>query len=109
MLARVRPVGVFELLTAAAWAGALGYPPEELNGTSLRDLMRLEKPVAKDIIAALLDESDVQAPLEVTLRCKNERRKRFRLYRRFDSYEEAVFVMAEESVDRLVEPRPAHA
>ena len=109
MLARVRPVGVFELLTAAAWAGALGYPPEELNGTSLRELMRLEKPDAKDMGTALLDETDVRAPLEVILRCKHGQRKRFRLYRRFDTYEEAVFVLAEEIVDRRVKPRPVCA
>lgn len=97
MLARVRPNGTFELLTAAAWARVLGYPPEELNGTSLRALMRLERPAVKNIVAALLDQRELQRPLEVSLRCKNERRKRFRLYRRFDTYEEAVFVVAEES------------
>ena len=94
MLARVRPMGIFELLTAAAWAQALGYPPEELNGTSLRDLMRLEKPAATDIVTALLDEEE--QPLEVSLRCKDERRKRFSLHRRFDTYEEAVFLVADE-------------
>ncbi len=109
MLARVRPTGTFELLSAAAWARVLGYPPEELNGTSLRDLMQLEKPFAEEIVAALLDESDVQAPLEVTLRCKNERRKRVRLYRRFDDYEKAVFVLAEEFVEERVEAGPAYA
>ena len=107
MLARVRPIGIFEVLTAAAWAQALGYPPEELNGTSLRDLMRLEKPTAMDIVAALLDEG-VQ-PLEVTLRCKDERRKRFSLHRRFDAYEEAVFVVADELAEERVEPCTAYA
>ena len=38
MLARARPIGIFELLTAEAWARALGYPADELNGTSLRSL-----------------------------------------------------------------------
>ena len=28
MLARLRPGGIFELLTSDAWARALGYPPE---------------------------------------------------------------------------------
>ena len=32
MLARVRPSGIFELLSAAAWARALGYAPDELSG-----------------------------------------------------------------------------
>src|SRR5688572_8736703 len=94
MLARVRPRGIFEVLTAAAWAQALGYPPEKLNGTSLRHLMRLEKPAATDIVAALLDQEE--QPLEVSLRCKDERRKRFSLHRRFDAYEDAVFLVADE-------------
>jgi PAS domain-containing protein len=95
MLARVRPGGIFELLTTAAWARALGYPPDELCGKSLRDLMQLEKPAAGEVVAALLDEEDVQ-PLDVTLRCKDEGRKRFRLHRRFDPYDEALFVLVDE-------------
>ena len=108
MLARARPTGIFELLTAEAWARALGYPRDELNGTSLRGLMRLEQPAAQDVVAALLGESEAE-PLEVTLRCKNERRKRYRLYRRFDAYEEAVFVLADELVEERVAARPAYA
>jgi PAS domain-containing protein len=94
MLARVRRSGKFELLTAAAWARALGYLPEELSGKALRELM-LEKRAAREVFSALLDEGDAR-PLEVTLRCKDERRKCFRLYRRFDPYEQAVFVLADE-------------
>jgi hypothetical protein len=108
MLARARPTGIFELLTAEAWARALGYPPDQLNGTSLRGLMRLEKPAARDVVAALLGESEVE-PLEVTLRCKNERRKRYRLYRRYDAYEEAVFLVADELVEERVEASAAYA
>lgn len=93
LLARARPTGVFELLTAAAWGRALGCPPEALNGESLRALMRLEKPGVQDIVAALMDEGNHQ-PLDVSLG-KGERRKRFRLHRRFDGYERAMFVVAE--------------
>jgi PAS domain-containing protein len=103
MLARVRRSGMLELLTAAAWAQALGYPPEELSGKSLCELMPLEKRAAGEVVAALLDEEDVQ-PLEVTLRCKDERRKCFRLYRRFDPYEQAVFVFADEVSEERPEP-----
>jgi len=103
MLARVRPSGVFELLTAAAWARALGYPPEELSGKSLRELVQLETPAAGELIAALLDEKDAQ-PLDVTLRCKDERRKCFRFHRRFDPYEEAIFVVADELPEDRLEP-----
>jgi hypothetical protein len=105
MLARTYRSGIFELLTAEAWAGALGYAPAELNGRSLRELMRLELPAAKDVVGALLGERETLA-LEVSVRCKNERRKRFRLYRRFDAYEEAVFMVADELAD---EPGPARA
>ena len=102
MLARVFASGTFELLTAAAWASALGYPPDELSGKPLRELMRLEQAAAGEFVAALLDEADVQ-PLEVTLLCKDEQRKSFRLYRRYDSYEKAVFVVAEEMSAELAE------
>jgi PAS domain S-box-containing protein len=101
MLARVRRSGKFELLTAAAWARALGYLPEELSGKSLRELMQLEKRAAGEVVAALLDEEDVR-PLEVTLRCKDGRRKCFRVYRRVDPYEQTVFVVA----DDVSEERP---
>jgi len=101
MLARVRRSGTFELLTAAAWAGALGYLPDELSGKSLRQLLQPEKGAAGEFVAALLDEEDSR-PLEVTLRCKDERRKCFRLYRRFDPYAQAVYVLA----DEVSEERP---
>lgn len=98
MLARTHRGGIFELLTAEAWARALGYAPAALNGKSLRDLMRLEQPPAKDVVGALLGASEAQT-LEVSLRCINNRRKRFTLYRRFDAYEDAVFVVADELVE----------
>lgn len=95
MLACVRRSGSFELLTPAPWTRALGYLPQELSGKSLRELMQLEQRAAGEVVAALLDEEDAR-PLEVMLRCKDERRKCFRFYRRFDPYEQAVFVVADE-------------
>ena len=103
MLARARRSGKFELLTAAAWARALGYLPDELSGKSLRELMQLDKRPAGEVVTALLDEEDAR-PLEVTLRCKDERRKCFRLYRRFDPHEQAVFVLADEVSEERPEP-----
>jgi len=103
MLARIRSSGTFELLTAAAWADALGYLPDELSGKSLRQLLQLEKGAAGKFVAALLDDEDIR-PLEVTLRCKDERRKCFRLYRQFDPYEQAVFVVADEISEERSEP-----
>jgi PAS domain-containing protein len=103
MLARVRRSGTFELLTAPAWAGALGYRPDELSGKSLRQLMQLEERAADELVAALLDEED-GGPLQVTLRCKDERRKCFRLYRRFDPSAQAVYVLADEVSEERPEP-----
>ena len=94
-MARVRPSGIFELLSAGAWARALGYALDELSGKSLCDLMPPEKPAADKVVAALLDKKDVR-PLEVTLRCKDERRKSYRFHRRFDPYQDAMYVVADE-------------
>jgi hypothetical protein len=95
LLARVRPSGYFELLTTGAWARALGYRPEELFAMSLRELMQVDIAAAHRVVAALLDESDDQ-PLEVTLRCKDRQAKSFRLHRRYDPYEQAMFILADE-------------
>jgi hypothetical protein len=95
MLARILPSGVLELLSIAAWARVLGYPPHELSGKWLHDLMPSEESGAGALVAALLGETDTP-PLEVTLRCKDERRKCFRLHRRFDAYDKAIFVLADE-------------
>lgn len=95
MMARTQPTGEFELLSAAAWARALGYAMDELRGKSLCDLMPLEKPAAGEVVAALLNNKDVGS-LEVTLRCKDERRKFFRFHRRFDPYQDAIYVVADE-------------
>ena len=95
MMARVRPTGIFELLSAAAWAKALGYALNELSGKSLSELMPLETPAAGEIVAALVDKKDVRS-LRVTLRCKDQRRKCFRFHRRFDPYSDAMYVVADE-------------
>jgi len=103
MMARVRPSGIFELLSAAAWARALGYTPDELSGKSLSELMPIEKPAAGEVVAALLDRQDAQS-LRVTLRCKDQRRKSFRFYRRFDPYQDTMYVVADEVSDRATPP-----
>lgn len=96
MLARIRAGRAsFELLSAAAWARALGYATEELSGKPLGELMALDTPAAQELCAALLDEKDAP-PLDVTLRCKDRRRKVFRFHRRVDPYGEAIYVLAEE-------------
>jgi PAS domain S-box-containing protein len=95
MMARVQPSGIFELLSAAAWARVLGYALDELSGKSLCELMPLEKLAAGDVIAALLNKKNVQS-LQVTLRCKDKRRKHFRFHRRFDAYQDTMYVVADE-------------
>ena len=95
LMARLGRGGTFELLSPAAWARALGYPPEELSGKYLRELMPLEMRAAGEVVANLLDPH-ADAPLDVALRCKDERRKYFRFYRRFDERAEAIFVIADE-------------
>lgn len=101
MLARVRPSGIFELLSAAAWARTLGYTPDELVGKALSELMPpLEEPEANQMVAALLDRDDFRA-LDVTLRCKDEQRKSFRFHRRFDAYQDTMYLVADDiSEDR---------
>jgi PAS domain-containing protein len=83
------------LRTGLMLARVLGYPPDELNGKWLQDLMSIEEPAASEVVAALLDEEDVR-PFNITLRCKDERRKSFRLHRRFDPYDHSLFVLADE-------------
>lgn len=107
MMARVRPSGLFELLSADAWARALGYAPDELSGKSLCELMPLEEPAAGQVVAALLDNKDAQ-PLDVPLRCKDERRKCFRFHRRFDPYQDAMYVVADEVPEDRFAPLRAY-
>ena len=102
-MARVRPTGIFELLSAAAWARTLGYEPDELRGKSFCELTPLDKPAAGKLVAALLDRKDVQS-LEVTLRCKDQRRKIFRFHRRFDPYGDAIYVVADEVCEDAAAP-----
>jgi PAS domain S-box-containing protein len=107
MMARVRPNGIFEVLSAAAWARSLGYAPDELSGKSLRELMQLEKRAAHQVVAALLDKKDAQ-PVDVTLRCKDEQRKSFRFHRRFDAYQDAMYVVADELPEGRFAPLRAY-
>jgi len=105
MMARVRP-GLFELLSAEAWARTLGYAPDELNGKPLRELVA--KPAAERVFNDLLDHEDAQ-PLDITLRCKDERRKRFRFHRRFDPYQDAIYIVADELPEGRHAPLRAYA
>ena len=98
MLARIPAGGAFELLNAGAWADALGYPLGEISGTFLHELMPVERPTTSELVAALLGEAE-SPPLDVTLWCKDRRRKRFRFHRRRDPYDGATFVLADELLE----------
>jgi len=95
LTARLGPAGLFELLNSVAWARALGYLPDELNGKHLRELIPLEMRAAGEVVAGLLDPV-ADAPLDVPLRCKDRQRKTFRFYRRFDERAETLFLIADE-------------
>ena len=106
MMARVRPSGLFELLSVDAWARALGYGPDELSGKPLREL--IEKPTAGRVVSALLDQQGAQ-PIDITLRCKDEQRKHFRFHRRFDPYQGAMYVVADELPEGRRAPLTAYS
>src|SRR6185503_9092102 len=95
LMARLHPGGLFELLTAEAWARALGYPSEELCRRSLRELIALEAPAASAVIAALLDTAHAE-PLDVTLRCDGVRLRCFRFHRRFDPQAQSIYFVIDE-------------
>jgi hypothetical protein len=107
MLARVRPSGIFELLSAAAWARTLGYTPDELAGKALSALMPLEASAANQVVAALVDRDDFR-PLDITLRCKDGQRKRFRFHRRFDAHQDAMYLVADDIPEDRTAPLRAY-
>lgn len=107
MMARLRPSGRFELLSAAAWARSLGYALDELSGKSFCELMPLDQPAAGKLVDALLDRKDVRS-LDVTLRCKDQRRKFFRFHRRFDPYGDTMYVVADEVAEAPAAPFRAY-
>ncbi len=94
LLARARFDGTLELLTAA-WERLLGYGRYELRGKTLRQMLGTDERTAT-AVAAILDERSPR-PVDVLLRCRDGKEKPVRLHRRYDSYEHAMFIIAEES------------
>jgi hypothetical protein len=94
LLARARFDGTLELLTAA-WERLLGYGRYELRGKTLRQMLGTDERTAT-AVAAILDERSAR-PVDVLLRCRDGDEKAMRLHRRYDSYEHAMFIVAEES------------
>ncbi len=90
LLARIHADGRFEVLSAA-WEQALGYRCEELDGSSLFDLLPFDEASARALLRRITDprESD---PLVFDVRCKGAAPLRMRWHRRFDPYADAVFI-----------------
>jgi PAS domain-containing protein len=96
LLARAHFNGTLELMTAA-WERLLGYGREEFEGKTLCQLIGLGTPVATTAVAAILDELNPE-PVDLKVRCRDGQGKCLRLHRRFDPYERAVYILAEETL-----------
>ena len=95
LLARVDPDGTLELLTAA-WEKVLGYGRREFVGKTLRQLMRASTAATAAIVAAILDERNMD-PIDLTLRTSDGAAKPLRLHRRYDAYMRKMFIVAEDT------------
>ena len=98
LLARADFHGTLELLTLA-WERVLGYGRREFMGKTLGQLMWSNREAAADVVAAILDERSI-GPVDVTLRCRDDEAKRFRLHRRIDAHAHKVFIVGQEMVGR---------
>ena len=112
LLARADAGGTLELLTIA-WERVLGYGRREFSGKTLCQLMWSNRAAAADVVRAILDERCID-PVDLTLRCRDDAAKRFRLHRRIDAHAHRVFIVAQEtegrrSSDRFAEWRAAGA
>ena len=93
-LARFDPRGWFVLLSAA-WEVGLGFPREELHGRALLDLLPAAGAQAgAATLRRILDPAEAD-PLLLTLRRRDGSPQPMRWYRRFDSYDATLFVVAE--------------
>jgi hypothetical protein len=93
LLARASFNGRFELLTAA-WERLLGYGRQEFTAKTLGGLMKSDQAAAT--VAAILDHENME-PVDLTVCCRNGKRKSLRLHRRFDEYAGKMFILAEET------------
>ncbi|HET7366512.1 MAG TPA: hypothetical protein VFJ70_23310 [Burkholderiales bacterium] len=93
LLARASCSGRLELLTAA-WERLLGYGRHEFTAKTFGELMKSDKAAAT--VAAILDQQNME-PVDLTLCCRNGKRKSLRLHRRFDEYGDRMFIVAEET------------
>ena len=94
LLAKAGFDGTLQLLTAG-WERALGYWRGELRGKTLSQLMWANARSAAIAVAAVLDTRDME-PVELRMRCRDGTGKCFRLHRRHDKREQAIYIVAEE-------------
>ena len=90
LLARIHADGRFEVLSAA-WEQALGFRCEELDGSSLFELLPLDEASARALLRRITDPGEPE-PLVFDVRCKSAGPLRVRWHRRFDQYADAVFI-----------------
>lgn len=94
LLARASFDGTLQLLTSG-WERALGYPRRELAGKTLSQLMWSNRRSTAAAVAAILERTALGS-VDLRVRCRDGRGKSFRLHRRYDKQEHAMYVMAEE-------------
>ncbi len=94
LLARARGNGKLELLTAE-WGRLLGYEAGELEERTLSQLLGCSERAAQPIVAALLDEHNME-PVKLTLQCRHGGGRDFRLHRHLDVAAHELYVVAEE-------------
>ena len=95
LLARASAEGGLQLLTRG-WERALGYGPEELNETTLMQLMEFDPRSTAAAVDAILDERDLR-PVSLRLRCGNGLAKGFKLHRHYDRQVQTMYILAEET------------
>jgi len=95
--------GTLQLLTSG-WERALGYGRDELEGMTLGTLMGSDRPRAAAAVAAILDKLNMSA-VDLRVRCRNGRGKCFRLNRVYDRREHMMYIVAEETAERLMAVR----
>jgi hypothetical protein len=98
LLARADAGGTLELLTIA-WERVLGYGRREFSGKTLCQLMWSNRAAAAHVVRAILDER-CNDPVDLTLRCRDDAAKSFRLHRRIDAHAHRVFILAQETAGR---------
>lgn len=93
LLARFRAAGPFEILSEA-WERVLGYGCAELDGRPLFELIHLPRRSVRGLMLMVLDESE-PCPIVFGLSRKDGTQVHLQWYRRFDAYDERVFIAGE--------------